>query len=95
MATWYRVWYSFNEIIDVEVVRETKEFISTTEHGARGRESKISGWRSYFPTWDDAYADLMAYHAKEIARSRKSLDLALSKQGEANSLKPPSEQKAD
>ncbi len=57
----YKANSSFNEIEEVEVVRETEKcvYVQRGLQGGERRESKLSSYDNYFSSWDEAHEFLL------------------------------------
>lgn len=75
--TRYRASVSFNEIKSVEVVKETKVFITLkAQHGRVYREAKVAESYGTFRTWEEAQTFLLEYHDKKLVKYQNWLNTA-------------------
>lgn len=82
----YEAWASFNSIKPVEVDRATDK--SVYIKGNR-RARVTDGYTSYFDTWDEAKAHLVACNERVVNGYRVQLERASSRLGNAKGLKKP------
>lgn len=79
-------WHLFSDSIEPVTV---DRFNSTSVWIARQRRSRKTDWGGYFPTWEDAHADLMRRMEDKLDSARRALAYAQSRYGNAKGMKPP------
>lgn len=76
----------------VEILRETEQsvFIAAPHrHQKETREAKLSVYSSYYNTWQDAHAALLADAQRDLASKRDSLARAQAYEGNVRGMKEP------
>jgi hypothetical protein len=58
----------------------------------RGSRCSRTGWRSFFPTWAEAHAHLLAKAEAELVSARRQLEHAQGRHGQVKGMRPPEEQ---
>lgn len=83
------IWYEakFRNIDKVEVERATEQSVWIKG----GRNARMTDWRSFFPTWDEAHAWLISGAEHEVSEARQTLQYANDRLGNIKGLKHPSE----
>lgn len=80
---WYRT--EFNKIYAVEIERFND--VSVWIEGRR--QARVSGWRNYYPTWDDAHKALLVEATNDVDRCRRHLERAKDIFGNIKGMKKP------
>jgi hypothetical protein len=55
------------------------------------RESRASDWNSYYETWADAHAALLAKAERKLASARRQLERAQGDYGRIKGMEPPAD----
>jgi hypothetical protein len=91
----FKTGFTREPIERVEVLRETKAsvYVPTNGFQPKGekerREAKMTEYAQYHDTWEAAHEFLMVRAQAEVAKARRSLELANSKLGNIKGMKPP------
>jgi len=92
MITKYKTNYSKDEIIKVDVIRETEKCVflessSLSGRIAEQRESKVSSYTRYHDTWGDAHSYLLGCANSLVSSKESQFKAAKDKLAKVESLK--------
>lgn len=83
MDCWFEA--AFRHITIVRVERETDECIWVDGQ----RRKKMTAWRSYFRTWEDAKLWLLDLAEQDVNAARRQLEIANSHYGNIKGMRSP------
>lgn len=90
---WYKVVRGTAKIEAVSVVRSTEHKVVLAADGYYSKErlcNQVSSYDSYYPTWDEAHAKLLADSELALNYARVALQRAQGHHGNVAGLTPPS-----
>lgn len=86
MTTWYEITYS-GGIRAVEVLKETDKTLTITSE-FWPKPSRVHKANRYFPTWEEAHAQLLDDQTKRVESLRLRLEAENGRLGQIRGMKP-------
>ena len=87
IVMWRLKW---GDIKPVQCTKFTAGYVWPVERNGR-RRSRLSEWSSYYETWADAHAALLAQAEFKLANCRRELERLKGDHGRIKGMKPPAD----
>jgi hypothetical protein len=87
IVMWRLMW---GGIKPVQCAKFTASYVWPVERNGR-RTLRLSEWSSYYETWADAHAALMAQAESKLANCRRELERLKGDHGRIKGMKPPAD----